>query len=147
MPLLAGGLGALKEADERVREVVGKVESEIRSQLSEKLGAVNGPIEPIGYKTQVVAGTNYFIKLLVDEKIVHARVYRSLQGEVSLHSVTEEKAAEEEVRYKFFSLSYNFYIKQLPKSWKNLVPAILKVGIGELCYLPIAANSQSPATQ
>jgi cystatin-A/B len=102
MPRATGGLGDLKEVDERIKEVVAKVESDIRSQLVDKLGEVSGPILPVGYKTQVVAGTNFFVKLLVGEgepKIVHARIYRNLQGEVSLHSVTEEKAHEDDVEY------------------------------------------------
>jgi cystatin-A/B len=99
MPLV-GGPGGLKEPDDSLHGVLAKIEEEIKQKIGEKLGAPPGSIKPLGYKTQVVAGTNYFIKLLVDEaKVIHARVFRNLQGEVSLHSVSDEKSADDEIEY------------------------------------------------
>ncbi|CAG7731786.1 unnamed protein product [Allacma fusca] len=100
MPQTVGGFGVEKEADDKVREVVGKVEVEIRSKLVEQIGAVSQSIEPLAYRTQIVAGTNYFVKLLIDQfEIFHARLYRNLQGDVTLLSVTERKTRDEEIEY------------------------------------------------
>ena len=35
-------------------------------------------VKLLSYKTQVVAGTNYFMKVSVKDKVFHARVFRPL---------------------------------------------------------------------
>lgn len=53
------------------------------------------------YKTQTVAGTNYFVKVHVgDEKYLHLRMYKTLPhaGEtLSLHGAQAGKTKEEEI--------------------------------------------------
>ena len=51
-------------------------------------------------KFQVVAGTNYFVKVHVgDNKHVHLRIYQDLQQNVSLHSHQTDKSHEDEIEY------------------------------------------------
>lgn len=54
-----GGLGAIKERDNTVVDVV----NEIKPLLEERTGKKYSSLEVIHYKTQVVAGTNYFVKV------------------------------------------------------------------------------------
>ena len=68
---LVGGPGGLKEVDETIQGIVAKIEAEIKQKVGEKLGAEPGAIKPLGYKTQVVAGTNYFIKVRIIHLLLH----------------------------------------------------------------------------
>ncbi|ROT71931.1 putative cystatin-B [Penaeus vannamei] len=72
----------------------------VKSELEEKLGKKLDRFQLVSYKTQVVAGTNYFAKMDIGgEELVHMRVYRNLQGEVSLHSHQHPKTREEDIEY------------------------------------------------
>ena len=56
------------------------------------------------YKTQVVAGTNYFMKLIIGDKVVHARVFAPLPhtGQpAELHSIEhgDHVTHESEINY------------------------------------------------
>ena len=56
----------------------------------------------VHYRSQEVAGTNYFVKVHTgDEKYIHVRIYEPLpgRGDTSLHSIQNDKAKEEEVQY------------------------------------------------
>lgn len=56
---MVGGLREEKAADEEVRNLVSKMKSQVE-KLSNK---TYKSLEPISYRTQVVAGMNYFIKV------------------------------------------------------------------------------------
>jgi hypothetical protein len=48
----------------------------------------------------VVAGVNYFVKIAVaDGEFIHARIYRDLQRNVSVHSVQSGKSETDEIEY------------------------------------------------
>lgn len=55
----AGGLGEARQPDDRVKEVVGK----IKPHLEEATGLKFDSIDVVHYKSQVVAGTNYFVQV------------------------------------------------------------------------------------
>lgn len=71
---LIGGFGEIKDADDKVKEVLGK----IRSTLEEKEGKTFETFEAISFKTQIVAGTNYLIKVQYDDGYLHALVFEPL---------------------------------------------------------------------
>jgi len=53
----------------------------------------------ISYKTQIVAGTNYFIKTRLGNHIFHVRLYRDLQGNLSVTKVIGPKAESDPIKY------------------------------------------------
>ena len=69
-------------------------------EAAAKLGRDSLDGQVLCYKTQLVAGTNYFLKVKVgDNECVHARVYKDLQQNVSLHSVQGNKSEDDEIEY------------------------------------------------
>lgn len=56
---IPGGLGPEQEVDDELRQVVRKA----HSMLQEKFGAGVERLEPLSYRSQVVAGMNYFVKV------------------------------------------------------------------------------------
>lgn len=84
---MMGGFGSAKNADANTmaicKDVKGKVET--------KLGKEFKTFEPIQYTTQVVAGTNYKIKVKTDEDYLHIKVHKPLP-----HNGTELQILEAE---------------------------------------------------
>ncbi|KAG8450061.1 hypothetical protein GDO86_002615 [Hymenochirus boettgeri] len=73
--MTCGGLGGSQTADSEVQGICDQMKGEFLKQ-----SGVNASVfKAIEYKTQVVAGTNYFIKVhLGGDKYAHIRVYQSL---------------------------------------------------------------------
>ncbi|KAG7165819.1 Cystatin-B-like [Homarus americanus] len=72
----------------------------LRSQVEDKLGREVSQFTLLSYKTQVVAGTNYFAKVDIgEEEVVHMRVYKDLKQNLSLHSIQHPKAKEDDIAY------------------------------------------------
>ena len=91
---LCGGTGANKVADDHIKEVCSQIKSAVETHAAKSYAT----FEPVAYKTQVVAGTNYFVKVKVDDgdSHVHLRVFKGLPhagGELSLHSMQHEKTS------------------------------------------------------
>ena len=74
-----------------VNEDVNFIAKEVKSQVEARTGTTYSTYEPITYKSQAVAGTNYFIKVRVDyDQYIHIKVLKPLpwQGtELSLEGV------------------------------------------------------------
>jgi len=52
------------------------------------------------FKSQVVAGTNFFAKVQIsDSEHVHLRIYRNLQRAIELHSLQEGKQEADDIEY------------------------------------------------
>jgi cystatin-A/B len=72
----------------------------IPHHAEEKAGAKFGSYELHSYATQVVAGTNFFLKINVgDGAFVHARVYRDLAQALSVSAVQTGKAEDDALEY------------------------------------------------
>jgi len=69
---MLGGPGAVKDADDKVKALA----KEMKAAAEKALGETYGEFEAVKFTTQVVAGTNYKIKVKVgDGKFVHIKVY------------------------------------------------------------------------
>ncbi|GAA6072745.1 cystatin-B-like [Tachysurus ichikawai] len=99
MPLLCGGTSEAKEANEEVQKIC----DEMKSHAEEKAGRTFDVFTAKSYKTQVVAGTNFFIKVHVGgEDFAHVRVYKMLPhagGKLELHGIQTPKAHHDPIEY------------------------------------------------
>ncbi|XP_005090623.1 cystatin-A1 isoform X1 [Aplysia californica] len=78
MASMPGGLVEDKEADQSVQTLI----EQVREALETKAGKTFSQYKAVTYRTQVVAGTNYFVKVQVDaDEYVHLRVFKPLPNE------------------------------------------------------------------
>ncbi|XP_069929217.1 cystatin-B [Oryctolagus cuniculus] len=79
------------------------IADQVKAQLEEKENCKFDVFKAMSFKSQVVAGTNYFIKVHVgDDRFVHLRVFRSLPHEnkpLSLAAYQANKAEHDELTY------------------------------------------------
>ncbi|XP_005420648.1 cystatin-A [Geospiza fortis] len=76
--MMAGGLSDTKSATPEVQQLVNQV----KPQFESRAGMNCDVFRATAYKTQVVAGTIYFIKVQVsDAEYVHLKVFQSLPYE------------------------------------------------------------------
>jgi len=72
----------------------------VKPEIEAKAGRSFSELKPVSYATQVVAGVNYFVKLTSPEgHFLHARIFRDLQSNVSVHSVQTDKTETDEITY------------------------------------------------
>ncbi len=72
--MLGGYSQDVRNKDEHIQEVVDKV----RSKVEEQYGPLNS-FEVVHYKAQVVAGTNYKVKVKADEGLYfHLQIFNPL---------------------------------------------------------------------
>ncbi|XP_009328439.1 PREDICTED: cystatin-B-like [Pygoscelis adeliae] len=75
----------------------------VKPQLEEKEGKTFDVFTAVEFKTQVVAGTNFFIKVHVgNDEFMHLRVFRSLPHDnkpLSLHSYQSSKTKHDELAF------------------------------------------------
>uniref|UniRef100_A0A8C3EZP8 Cystatin B n=1 Tax=Chrysemys picta bellii TaxID=8478 RepID=A0A8C3EZP8_CHRPI len=94
-----GGLTGVQPATAETQQVV----DEVRLQVEEKEGKKFEVFTAVEFKTQVVAGINYFIKVHVgNEEFLHLRVFKSLPHEnkpLSLSSYQSSKTKHDELTY------------------------------------------------
>ncbi len=94
--MMCGGFGNVKTADDSIVAICNEVKSQVQNQLNETFTV----FEPVHYKTQVVNGTNYLIKVRTDEGFVHAKVHKPLPHngtQLSLLSATSGHTQEAEL--------------------------------------------------
>uniref|UniRef100_A0A9L0K5G2 Cystatin domain-containing protein n=1 Tax=Equus asinus TaxID=9793 RepID=A0A9L0K5G2_EQUAS len=94
-----------KSCRERAEDAAGGVgeSGKVRSQLEEKENKKFPIFKAVEFRSQVVAGTNHFIKVQVgDDDFVHIRVFKSLPHEnkpPALSSYQTNKARHDELSY------------------------------------------------
>lgn len=88
-----GGTGDSKPADAEINELCQQVKGHAEAHANKKFEV----FEPVEYKSQVVCGTNYFVKVKVGaEEHVHVRVHKTLPhagSELSVHSMQHGKTS------------------------------------------------------
>ncbi|XP_038851374.1 cystatin-B-like [Salvelinus namaycush] len=98
MPLCGGTTGP-KDATEEVQKICDEMKPHAEQKTGRKFDIFTAKI----YKTQVVAGTNFFIKVHVGgEDHVHLRVYKMLPhagSKLELTSLQESKAHSDPIEY------------------------------------------------
>ncbi|KAK4288118.1 hypothetical protein Pmani_038835 [Petrolisthes manimaculis] len=93
-----GGASPEQPPNDQVQQIINNVREEVEKELGHSVTEFS----LISYKTQVVAGTNYFAKVDIGEgedSMVHIRVYKNLGGNVSLHSIQYPKSRNHSVEY------------------------------------------------
>ncbi|XP_039372980.1 cystatin-B-like [Mauremys reevesii] len=94
-----GGLTGAQPATPEAQQVA----DEVKLQVEEKEGKKFEVFTAVEFKTQVVAGINYFIKVHVgNEEFLHLRVFKSLPHEnkpLSLSSYQSSKTKHDELTY------------------------------------------------
>eukprot|EP00092_Neocalanus_flemingeri_P044089 GFUD01048759.1.p1 GENE.GFUD01048759.1~~GFUD01048759.1.p1 ORF type:complete len:106 (-),score=30.14 GFUD01048759.1:410-727(-) len=98
--MLCGGTNTEQEATPEVQALVEQVKEDVIATL----GQTSATLEASHFKTQVVAGTNYFVRVHIgDDKYVHLRIYKHFSGSVELHGVRHGElggvGAQEELVY------------------------------------------------
>ena len=72
-----GGFGDYKPIDETAKAMANVFKAEIEGKINEHKPFT--VFEPTEFKTQVVRGTNYVIKIKVDgDKFIEAKIYKDL---------------------------------------------------------------------
>ncbi|XP_062964773.1 cystatin-B [Cynocephalus volans] len=97
--MMCGAASATQPATAETQDIADQV----RAQLEEKEKKKFPVFKAVSFKSQVVAGMNYFIKVHVgDDDFVHLRVFRSLPHEnkpLTLSDYQTNKARHDELTY------------------------------------------------
>ncbi|XP_040566030.1 cystatin-A [Lepeophtheirus salmonis] len=94
--MMVGGIGVLEQATPEVQEIIDG----LKPKIEEKIGKSVDKLTLISFKTQVVAGRNYFAKVKAgDNDHIHVRIYHDLSNTKTLTSVQTEKSHEDEIEY------------------------------------------------
>jgi cystatin-A/B len=95
--MMVGGFGQAKAVTDEIRAICDDIRPQVENNLSKSFNTW----EPVNFKTQVVAGTNYKVKVKVsDNEFIHVKVFKPLPhtGEaLSLTEVTEGHNESEEI--------------------------------------------------
>uniref|UniRef100_V9LHE2 Cystatin B (Stefin B) n=2 Tax=Callorhinchus milii TaxID=7868 RepID=V9LHE2_CALMI len=95
---MVGGMGTeAMSATEEVQQIADSLKIEIETKAGKQFSV----FVVKSFKTQIVAGVNYFMKIHVgNDEYLHARVYKSLPpGKISLHDLLMQKTAVDEICY------------------------------------------------
>jgi len=88
-----------KPADAEIQKICDKLKPDVESKAGKKFNDFTA----LNYHSQVVAGTNYFVKVHTgNDECVHLRIFRPLphtHEEPSLHSHQMSKSRTEPITY------------------------------------------------
>ncbi|XP_041817487.1 cystatin-B-like [Chelmon rostratus] len=99
MPMMCGGTALPSEADEKIQKICESV----KSHAEQKAGKTYDVFTAKTYTTQLVAGTNYFVKVYVGgDDHVHLRIHEKLPcygGDIELSDMQHGKSQEDPIGY------------------------------------------------
>jgi len=91
-----GGLSEEKKKDNYIQKIVDKFKKNIEKEIKNKISK----FDVHSYKTQVVAGINYFIKIELDNEIfIHLKIYKTLDNDFSLINYIHPKNKNDLIKY------------------------------------------------
>ncbi|NP_001076011.1 cystatin A family member 3 precursor [Mus musculus] len=96
--MILGGVSEARPATPEIQEIANKVRPQLEARTSEKYEK----FEAVEYKSQFVAGRNYFIKMDVGcGCFLHIKVYRAHSGKdnFELHGYQTNKTKTDELTY------------------------------------------------
>ena len=89
--MMCGGFGNARDADDKVKALA----KEVKPEVEKALGATYSQFEAVKFTTQVVAGTNYKIKVKVgDGQYVHIKVFVPLPCNNAPNQLLEQEAGK-----------------------------------------------------
>ena len=94
---MIGGLSNANPTDNEIEEITYSIKDKF-----EELNYSSNKFEVHSYKSQVVNGVNYFVKVVTDKEYVHLRIHKALahnDSVISLHSHQNNKIKEDEIIY------------------------------------------------
>jgi cystatin-A/B len=92
----AGGTSDVKPIDDGARHAINAVKGEVQNRTGKNLETY----DPVSYKSQVVAGTNYFAKVHVgNDDYLHLRIYKDLSNNIQLSDLQQGKTKDDEIEY------------------------------------------------
>mmetsp|Transcript_2868 Transcript_2868/g.8882 ORF Transcript_2868/g.8882 Transcript_2868/m.8882 type:complete len:129 (+) Transcript_2868:1-387(+) len=100
-----GGLGAARPADAHVQELCDGLRASAQQQLQASgWNGVFTDFTAVTCASQVVAGTNYFVKVRIGtDQFIHMRIYEPLPHTQAAPELSAVKMAEEKDTLDFFS--------------------------------------------
>uniref|UniRef100_A0A8C6GG22 Cystatin domain-containing protein n=1 Tax=Mus spicilegus TaxID=10103 RepID=A0A8C6GG22_MUSSI len=96
--MIPGGLTEARPATAEVQEIADRVKAQLEEETNEKYEI----FKAVEYKTQVVAGVNYFIKMDVGGgSFTHIKVFKDLSGKnnLELTGYQTNKTEDDELTY------------------------------------------------
>lgn len=71
---MCGGFGDNQQPTDEVHQLT----AQFKTHTEQKVGQTFTSFKAVGFKSQVVAGTNYLIEVEADDKKVHIKVFKPL---------------------------------------------------------------------
>ena len=89
----------------RLIDIVAKLSSKIKTSAAAAMGSndaglfENDSVDALAYKSQVVAGTNYFVRVRIGNTFFHVRIYEGFQGVPEVTRVVGPKSETDPIEY------------------------------------------------
>ena len=94
-----GGLSELKKKDDLVQKII----KELKDDIQKKLDKTIDQLDVDSYKTQIVAGTHYFIKVQINnEEFIIVKVFQDLphnQSKIELVSLKDNVSKDDIISF------------------------------------------------